>query len=57
MDAHNADTKVKLPKFGNDEACLSCWLLKGRCFSYCPRAHTHKQAAQPVIAQTHALLP
>jgi hypothetical protein len=55
LDAHNADTEVKLPKFGNDEACLS-WLLKGRCFTDCPRANTHKHAAQAVITQTHALL-
>ena len=55
LDAHNADTEVKLPKFGTDDACLS-WLLKGRCFADCPRGDTHKQAAQPIIAQTHALL-
>jgi hypothetical protein len=55
LDAHNAGMEVKLPKFGNDEACLS-WLLKGRCFADCPRAQTHKQAAQSIIAQTHALL-
>jgi hypothetical protein len=55
LDAHNTDTELKLPKFGTDDACLS-WLLKGRCFADCPRVHTHKQAAQPVIAQTHALL-
>jgi hypothetical protein len=55
LDAHNADSEVKLPKFGNNDACLS-WLLKGRCFADCPRANTHKQAAQAVIAQTHALL-
>jgi hypothetical protein len=55
LDAHSVGTEIKLPKFGTDDACLS-WLLKGRCFGDCPRAHTHKQAAQPVIAQTHALL-
>jgi hypothetical protein len=55
IDAHTSDTAVTLPKFGSDDACLS-WLLKGRCFADCPRAHTHKQAAQPIIAQTHALL-
>jgi hypothetical protein len=55
LDAHTADTAVALPKFGSDDACLS-WLLKGRCFADCPRAHTHKQAAQPIVAQTHALL-
>jgi hypothetical protein len=54
LDAHNADTEIKLPKFGADDACLS-WLLKGRCFADCPRANTHKQAAQPIIAQTHTL--
>jgi hypothetical protein len=55
LDAHNADTEVKLPKFGADDACLS-WLLKGRCFADCPRVNTHKQAAQPIVAQTHSLL-
>ena len=55
LDAHNTDTELKLPKFGTDDACLS-WLLKGRCFADCPRVHTHKQAAQPIIAQTHTLL-
>lgn len=55
LDAHAADTEVKLPKFGADDACLS-WLLKGRCFADCPRVNTHKQAAQPIVAQTHALL-
>jgi hypothetical protein len=55
LNAHNADTEVKLPKVGTDDACLS-WLLKGRCFTDCPRAHTHKQAGQPILAQAHALL-
>ena len=55
LDAHNADTEIKLPKFGTNDACLT-WLLKGRCFADCARVHTHKQAAQPLIAQTHALL-
>jgi hypothetical protein len=55
LDAHNVYTEVKLPKFGNNDACL-LWLLKGHCFADCPSAHTHKQAAKAIIAQMHTLL-
>lgn len=43
-----------LPKFGDNVACLS-WLVKGRCFTNCSRASTHKQAGPQVVEQTHAL--
>jgi hypothetical protein len=54
LDAHTADTEVKLPKFGTDDACLS-WLLKGRCFGDCSRAHT--QASGPARRRPSSRTP
>lgn len=47
-------TDAPIPKFGDSEACLS-WLIRGRCFTNCSRASTHKQAGPQVVEQTHAL--
>ena len=45
----------QFPKMGDQEASLS-WIIKGRCFANCPRAATHKQANQVLVAQVHALM-
>ena len=55
LDNKQQGTDMPLLKFGDTEVCLS-WLIKGRCFSNCTRASTHKQAGPQIIAQMHALL-
>jgi hypothetical protein len=55
LQAHTGEGAPLVPKMGEQEACLS-WLIKGRCFANCPRAATHKQANQALIAQVHALM-
>ena len=46
---------VDIPKVGNKTACLS-WLVKGRCFSTCPRKDLHKPANGTLVDATHKLM-
>jgi hypothetical protein len=55
LQAHTGEGTPPVPMVGDQSACLS-WILKGRCFANCPRASSHKQASQVLIAQVHSLL-
>jgi hypothetical protein len=55
LQAHAGEGPPSVPKMGEQEACL-LWLIKGWCFTNCPRVSTHKQANQALIAQVHALM-
>ena len=46
---------VDIPKMGDKTACLS-WIVKGRCFSTCPRKDLHKQPSAAVVEATHKLM-
>ena len=50
-----AGKDIVKPTFGALEACLT-WLLKGYCFSDCPRKDCHKHAGPVAVAATNKLL-
>ena len=52
LQAHSGDGAPLVPKMGDQEACLS-WIIKGRCFTNCPRVATHKQVNQALVAQVY----
>ena len=55
LQAHSGDKVLLVPKIGDQEACLS-WIIKGRCFTNCPRVATHKQVNQVLVTQVHMLM-
>ena len=55
FQAHTSKGAPPVPMVRNQSVCLS-WILKGHCFSNCPRTSTHKQASQALITQVHSLL-
>ena len=55
LQAHSGDRVPPVPKMGDQEACLS-WIIKGQCFTNCPRVATHKQVNQVLVAQIHTLM-
>ena len=55
LEAKNPSANAPLPKFGDQDACLS-WLIKGWCFKTCQHAATHKHAGSTMVNQVHVLL-
>ena len=55
LQVHANEGDPPVPMVGSQTACLS-WILKGRCYSNCQHASTHKQSSQALIAQVHSLL-
>ena len=55
LQAYTREGEPPVPTVRDQAVCLS-WILKGHCYESCPRAGSHKQASQALVAQVHSLL-